>query len=164
MMPSPEPTQPPTDRPDSHIDDAGPYAQRPFEAHGGGEGASVLFAAIAVALHALLLGAAIIATMVVGARCEKLYREFNMKLDDFTAFALGVSRWLYNYWYVLVIVLVPGFFADGALLYLLHRSRPNRRWGYILAAVVVLLILAFASCMNTALYVPYTKLLNSLSQ
>jgi hypothetical protein len=158
MMPSPP------HGPDPFADDAGPYAERPIDARAGGEGVSILFAGIAVAVHAFLLGGTIIATMIVGARCEKLYREFNLKLDDFTAFALAMSRWLYNYWYVLVIVLLPALFADGAFLYLLHRSRANRRWAYILAGVVVLLILAFASCMNTALYVPYMKLTESLSK
>ena len=112
-MPSPEPTQPPADRPNPFGDDAGPYAQQAIDARGRGEGASILFAAIAVAVHALLLGATIVGTMIVGARCEKAFRDFNMKLDDFTAFALGVSRWLNHYWYVLVVFLIPCFLAAG---------------------------------------------------
>jgi hypothetical protein len=155
---------PPPDRPDPHVNDDGPYSQRPIDARGRGEGASILFAAIVVAVHALLLGVTIVGTMIVGARCEKVFREFNMKLDDFTALALGVSRWFGNYWYVLVIALAPLWLADGVLLYLLHRSRPTRRWSYILAAAVVLLILAFAGCMSAALYVPYSKILEDLSR
>ena len=161
-MPSPEPTQPPADRPNPFGDDAGPYAQQAIDARGRGEGASILFAAIAVAVHALLLGATIVGTMIVGARCEKAFRDFNMKLDDFTAFALGVSRWLNHYWYVLVVFLIPCFLAAGAVLFLLHRTRSGRRWSYVLAFAVVLLVLSLASCMTTALYVPYTKLMEDL--
>jgi hypothetical protein len=155
---------PPPNRPDPYRDEAGPYAQRPIDERGEGEGRSLLFAAIATAAQAVLLGATIVGTMIVGARCEKVFREFNMKVDDLTHFALGVSRWLNNYWYVLVLFLVPLLLVDGGILYALHRSRPSRRWSYFWAAVVLFLILAFAGCMSAVLYGPYSKLVEGLSR
>jgi type II secretory pathway component PulF len=93
-----------------------------------------------------------------------VFRDFNMKLDGFTHFALGVSRWLNNYWYVLVLFLVPCLLVDGSIFYLLHRSRHRRSWSYLWAAVLFLLILAFAGCMSAVLYMPFSKLLDDLSR
>jgi hypothetical protein len=155
---------PPPKRPDLYRDDAGPYAQRPIDERGEGEGRSLLFAAIVVAVHATLLGASMFGTMIVGARCERVFRDFNMKLDDFTQFAINVSRWLNNYWYVLALFVVPCLIVDGGIFYLLHRSRSNRRWSYLWAAAVLLLILLFAGCMGTVLYPPYSKIIDGLSR
>jgi hypothetical protein len=163
MAPSDQIQPTPPSRPDAYGDDAGPYPSRAIDERRRGEGPSLLFAAIVVVVQVFLLGATLVGTMIVAARCERVFREFNMKLDDVTQLALGVSRWLSNYWYVLIIFLVPCFLVDGGILYLLHRFPRNRGWSYLWAASILLLILAFAGCMSAVLYPPYSKLMDRLS-
>jgi hypothetical protein len=155
---------PPSNWPDAHRDDPGPYSPRPIDERGEGEARSLVFAAIVVAVHATLLGASVFGTMIVGVRCERAFRDFNMRLDNFTQFAINVSHWLNNYWYAVALFVVPCLLMDGGIFYLLHRSRSYRRWSYIWAAAVLLVILLFAGCMGTVLYPPYRKIMDDLSR
>ena len=111
-----------------------------------------------------MLATAIVVTMIYGARCEKTFKDFNLKLDDVSVFALFVVRWLWNYWYVLVLMLLPALLVEGIVLFVLHRSKRTRVWSYVIALLGVLLILLFSGCMGYGLYEPYTKLLDALSR
>jgi hypothetical protein len=78
--------------------------------------------------------------------------------------ALGVARWLYNYWYVLAIYLVPGLVVDAAIMFLLHRSPRARRWSYVWALGIILLLVLTFGCLDGSMYWSYTKLLDALSR
>ena len=151
------PLRPDNLKPDDWPEDAGPYAPRPFDGSEDRSG-SVLFVALWLGVHTLLLGGALVATMLVGPRCEKVLRDFNMRPTAVALLALGVSHWLYNYWYVLVLFLVPCFIADGFVLYLLHRERRTRRRSYIWALVVLLFIVLFSGCLGSSLFTAYSQI------
>jgi hypothetical protein len=139
-------------------EDAGPYPQRSLDGQEGGSGRSVVFAALSLGLHTILLGGTLAATLIVGPRCEKVLRDFNMRPTTVAVFALGVSHWLSNYWFVLVIFLVPCFLVDGILLFLLHRERRTRRRSYVWALVVLLLIVLFSGCLGGSLFTLYSQI------
>ncbi len=164
-MSSPDPIRPkwPDERRNLLPEDSA-YAPPSADGVRGGDGGSYLFAVLAAGAHTLLLIGACLGTMLAGARCEKVARDFNMKLDDLTEFAVGVAHWLNNYWYVLMIVLVPCLVMDGLLLYLLHRSRRGRGWAYVLAFGVVLLIVLSAGCLGGAFFSTLDQLLEALSR
>src|SRR5271166_5466626 len=94
------------DQAGSSPDDQHPYVRPPAPKRQGGEGRSILFASIAAAVHAFAILLSVVALMIFGPRCEKVFRDFNLKPDDLTVFALAVSHWLNNYWYVLAIFLL----------------------------------------------------------
>ena len=154
---------PPDDKADAWPEDS-PYSHRPPLKQEGSTSRTPLFTAIVVLLHTLLVGGCLIATMIIVPRFEKTFRDFNLRLSDATLFVLGVARWLNNYWYVLVPFFFVGLVLDGAIVYLLHRSRRTRRWSYVWAFGVVLLILLFSGCMGGFVYEPYSKLLDELGQ
>lgn len=130
----------------------------------GKRGRSALFAALVVILHTFLLGGFLVGAMVTGPRYDRVFRDFNLQLDESTKFVLATSRWLNDYWYAPAPFLFMGLLIDGAILFLLHRSPRTRRWSYVWAAAVVLLILLFSGCWGTALYWPYSKMLDGLSR
>jgi hypothetical protein len=154
--------RPPAGRRNLSVEAGGPFAHALTDQPGGN--GSVVFAILAVAVHALLLAGWVVGSMMVGARCERVARNWNIRLDELTQFAVGVSRWLNNYWYVLVIVVLPGLVADGTILYLLHRSRRSRSWSYVLAFGVVLLLVSAAGCMGGAFFNTLDRLLEALSR
>src|SRR5437868_5043768 len=87
-------------------EDAGPYAHQP-PGRPRPAGPSLFFAVVFALVHATLLAASVVATIIVGLRCQRVFSDFGMRLDDLTHLALGVTRWLYNYWYALAIFLMP---------------------------------------------------------
>ncbi len=115
-----------------------------------GNGVSALFAVLATGLHALFLVGLLLATMFTVPHAERVYHNYNWKLDIFARFALDVTRWLYNYWYVLVLFLVPGFLLDALVLFVLNRSSRGRAWSYVLAFGLLLLIVLFGACPGAA--------------
>jgi hypothetical protein len=123
-----------------------------------GVGRSILFAVVAVTLHALATVFSAAGLMIYGIRSEKVFRDYNIKLDDVTEFALAVSRWLNNYWYVLAIFLVPCFVVDLVAQFLLHRWQRTRVWAWVVAVIILLLVLGCSGVLGNALYVSATKL------
>lgn len=138
-----------------------PPPRRPIEP-GSSEGGSALFALLFVSFHTLLIAGFIVGAIVYGPRSAKVFRDFNMKVSPGTEIAFGVSRWISNYWYVLVLFLLPCLFADGMILFLLHRSRRTRPWSYVWALAVILLPLVLAGCMGGAIFSSYLKLMEGL--
>jgi type II secretory pathway component PulF len=117
-----------------------------------------LFAIAAVAVHFIATVFSVVGLMIFGPRCEKVFQDFNLKPDDLTMFALAVSRWLNNYWYVLAIFLVPCFVVDLIAQFLLHRWHRTRVWAYVAAVLILLLVLGCTGLLGNALYVSSTKL------
>jgi cytochrome bd-type quinol oxidase subunit 2 len=141
-----------TDKPDAWPEDAGPYPQQPLDAQASGGARTLFFAAVVLFIHALVLGSSLVATLIVGPRCDKVLRDLNMTPTTVALFALGVSRWLNNYWYVLILFLVPCLVVDGAVLLLLHREQKTRRRSYIWALAILLVIVLFSGCLGGSLY------------
>src|SRR5579862_5365201 len=83
-----------THRPDYPRDDDHPYTRPPDPPRPeGSTGRSIFFAVAVVAVHLLATAFATVGLMIFGIRCEKVFRDFNMKPDDLTEVALAVSRW-----------------------------------------------------------------------
>jgi len=146
-----------TRRPDAWPEDAGPYPQRPIDAQSSGDARAVFFAAAVLAVHALLLGGSLIAAMVIGPQSEKVLRDLNMSATTVALFALGVSHWMNNYWYVLILFLGPWAVVDGLVLFLWHRSPTTRRRSYIWALAVLLVIVLFSGCLGGSLYTLHSQ-------
>jgi len=156
-------SSPPPPPKDAWPEDAGPYAYRP-PAGPGPAGPSLFFAVVFALVHAAVLAASVAVTMIVGPRYEKLFRDLGLKLDPLTQLALGVTRWLYNYWYVLVIFMMPCLVADAAILFFLHRSPRARRWSYVWAVGIILLLVLTFGCLDGSMWWSYSKLLDALSR
>jgi len=131
---------------------------------GSNEGGSLLFALLFLSFHTLLIAGLIIGALLYVPRTERVFRDFNMKVAPGTEIAIGVSRWVSNYWYVLGIVLLPCLVLDGVILYRLHRIRRTRPWSYVWALMFILLPLVLAGCMGGALFSSYLKLMEGLSK
>jgi type II secretory pathway component PulF len=148
---------------DALRDEPHPYGSSP-PAQQASNGRAVVFASFVVAVHALLIFFLLGGAIVFGLRCEKVFRDFNLKLDTAAEIAIGVTHWLNNYWYVLVLFLLPCFIADGAILFLLHRWPRSRGWSYAWALTVIVFVLLLGGCMGESLYAPYSRLMDGLSK
>jgi hypothetical protein len=153
----------PTDFHRSSRDSDDPYAG-PVELprSEGSTSRSILFAVAAVTVHVFATAASVVWLMIYGIRSEKVFRDYNVKLDDFTEFALAVSRWLNNYWYVLAIFLLPCFVVDLVAQFLLHRWHRTRVWAWVAAVLILLLVLGCSGLLGNTLYVSTTKLQEQL--
>jgi type II secretory pathway component PulF len=125
---------------------------------------SLFFPILAVSVHALLLMCSVYALMVFEPRAERAFRDFNLKQDTATQIAVGVGRWLYNYWYCLAIVVGPGFLMEGLIMYVLYNSRRGRAWSYVWAWAGVLLIVLSFSCLGMVLLESCMKLLEPVRE
>jgi type II secretory pathway component PulF len=123
---------------------------------------SLRFALIVVAIHACLIVSHLIATLYFGARCDRTYRDFNLKLDINSQLVITAIHWLQNYWYVVVIMLFPAVAVDGGIVFVLNLSPRTRRWGDRWAIGVVILWMFLAAYTALSLYMPYQRLLEGL--
>jgi type II secretory pathway component PulF len=95
---------------------------------------------------------------------ERKFRDFAVALPSYTSALIAVSRWMQNYWYVLVFPVGVGLALDGLLVYV-WRRRPStehlaRYWMLFVAIVLVVAWILGA----LAIVLPYAKLVEGIGK
>jgi type II secretory pathway component PulF len=122
----------------------------------------LLFSLIFVALHAALWCALVAYLLFSVPRAEKLFRDFNMQLPALTIFTLAVARWVWNYWYVLLVWVFFGLGIDGAVLAWLYPRRRSLAWVWALLLLLLPLVVWLAILFS--IMMPMWKLQDALSR
>jgi type II secretory pathway component PulF len=124
---------------------------------------SLLVTAVLIALPVLLWGIVLWVLLGVVPRFERSFQEFRLKLPASAEATVSVSRWMVKYWYVVVLMLLPGLGAVGAVTWML-RHLVVRRWPWMVwAAAQIMLPLAVVAFAWLSVWFPYVELLEGLS-
>src|SRR5262245_10762424 len=73
---------------------------------------------------------------------EKTFLDFRMRIPWHAELTIDISRWLVNYWYVVVIMLLPLFAGVGFVVYFLRHHTNARVVSWILCFGIILIPLA----------------------
>lgn len=122
---------------------------------------ALLFTGFFFALHTLLWCVLAVYLAVYVPAAERDFRDYNMTVPTATLFAMSMSRWVYNYWYVLVLWLPFWFLIDGGILAFLYRR--SRLLGWAWALLNTALPLLFLALAYFAIETPLAKLHEALS-
>jgi type II secretory pathway component PulF len=89
---------------------------------------------VVLALLPALLWAGCVALLIfLVPGCERTFADFRMKVSSATILVIEVSRWVVKYWYVLPVPGVVALLIQGAVTWLLLRSRAWRWLGVLWA-------------------------------
>jgi type II secretory pathway component PulF len=118
----------------------------------------------AVFIHAMCWGGLLYTLIYVVPVFKKQFADFGVKLPFLTELCINFSDWMVDYWYVLVIPILVGLAADGAIAYMLRLSN-NSRAGYWLWLLFLAIIpLTVVGVVITAVYGPLIGVMENLSR
>jgi hypothetical protein len=118
------------------------------------------FAIIATVIHAVLAFVLFFGLLFWVPRYEKIFNDFNMQLPAMTKALIATSRWLGDYWYVVIFPVGLLFAAGLWILSRLCRFPRSRRLGlhWLWFIVVTLLLLLASGTAVISIWLPYMKL------
>jgi type IV pilus assembly protein PilC len=117
---------------------------------------------VLVGIAVLLWGAFLGTLLFFVPRFERTFAEFKLRLPHATAVTLDASRWMVKYWYVLVLMAIPGLPTAVALSHLVRRSA-STRWLAVLWFILLLGVpLAGQVYVWCSILIPYADLVEAL--
>jgi type II secretory pathway component PulF len=115
-------------------------------------------------VHALCWTALLVAWVVVPARLEHTFRDYNMKLPWGTQMVMSLWRTTGQFFVLMPLFLLLILAADGVILYLLRRDPENRTAARVWFWAMLLVPFLLAVVPGLALSLAYLKLLEGLSR
>lgn len=125
-------------------------------------GSAVSFTVIALGVHAIFWLPLFLVLLLVVPRFERTFAEFKMQLPFLTEAVLATSRWLNNYWYVLLLAFPFLLALDGAIVFLLRREPRTRALGMLWLLLWLVLPVLAVPVLVVALWLPMIKLVEGL--
>src|SRR5437773_11868765 len=93
---------------------------------------------------------------------ERTFMDFRMRVPYLTELTINVSRWGVKYWYVLLIVAVPGYAVIAFVSYFLRHQTKQRLLCWLWFALIIVVPLSGQAVMLGSVLQTQSRLLDAL--
>jgi type II secretory pathway component PulF len=125
---------------------------------------ALVTAATAVIVHGSLGLALLCGMLWIVPKYKRLFRDYQMELDFFTARIVDIADWCSAYWYVVVLVAFPVLALDGAIVFWCASRNSTRVLGGLWIFLWILVWLLFTGLAALIVWLEYLRLQEALSR
>jgi len=118
--------------------------------------------AVIVAMSQGVVWTALFAFLAIfGPPYERLFHDFRLELPAVTRSFVSLTHFVYDYWYLVVVLVLLWMLVNGGVVWLLDRSQSviGKIGWYVVTWLAALAFLVFA---NLALVIPMANLVKTL--